>query len=111
MAERSHVKITVADYPRNMILACQLTVQCHTKNTELVHERYIKSCDCNAGGRLNLAICCLVPVMIASVLLGLRSRSFSRGQLVTASAHADRLVNLSDDLSLIVVYSCVSSAY
>ena len=80
MAKRSHVKITGADYSRNMILECQLTVQCHTKNTKHVHERYIRACDTTTtpADRLNLAICLLVPVMIASVLLGLRSRSFSR---------------------------------
>ena len=80
MAEPSNVKITGADYSRNMILECQLTVQCRTKNTELVHERYIRACDATTTptDRLNLAICLLVPVMIASVLLGLRSRSFSR---------------------------------
>ena len=49
MAEPSHVKITGADNSRNVIIECQLTVQRHTKNTKLVHERYIRDCDCNAG--------------------------------------------------------------
>ena len=49
MAERSHVKKAGADYSRNMILERQLTVQCHAENTELVLERYIRACDCNAG--------------------------------------------------------------
>ena len=49
MAEPSHVKITGADNSRNVILECQLTVQCHTKNTELVHQRYIRASDCKAG--------------------------------------------------------------
>ena len=106
MAKRSHVKIGGTDYYGDMIVKRQLTVQCHAKNTEFIHERYIRACD-----RSNLAICCLVPVMIASVLFGLRRRSFSRCQLVTASAYADKLENLSKELSLIVVYSCVSSAY
>ena len=49
MVERSHVKIAGANYSRNMILERQLTVQCQAENTELVHERYIKSCDRNAS--------------------------------------------------------------
>ena len=49
MAEPWHVKITGADNSRNVILECQPTVKCHTKNTELVHERYIRACDCNSG--------------------------------------------------------------
>ena len=49
MAERSHVKIAGADYSRNMIIERQLAVQCHAANTQLVHEMYIRACDCNAG--------------------------------------------------------------
>ena len=49
MAERSHVKIARVDSSRNMILERQMTVQCHAENTDLVHERYIRACDCNAG--------------------------------------------------------------
>ena len=60
MAERSHVKIAGADYSRNMILERQLTVQCHAENTELVHERCIRACDCNAGR----------PVEISDLLSG-----------------------------------------
>ena len=111
MAERSHVKITGADYSRNVILECQQTVQCHTKNTELVHERYIGACDCNAGRPVEIGDLLSGTSYDCLRLLGLRSRSFSRCQLVTASAHAERLVNLSNELNLIVVYSCVSSAY
>ena len=49
MMERSYVKIAGADYSRNMILERQLTVQCHTEHTELVHERNMRACDRNAS--------------------------------------------------------------
>ena len=111
MTESSHVKIADADYSRYMILERQPTVQCHAENTKLVHEMYIRACDRNASRPVEFGDLLSGTILIGSVLLGLRSRSFSRCQLVTASAHADRLANLSDGLSLIVVYSCVSSAY
>ena len=78
MAERSHVKITGADYIRNMILERQLTVQRHAENTKLVHERYIRVCDCNAGRQVEFGDLLSGTSLIASVLLVLRSRSFSR---------------------------------
>ena len=102
MAERSQVKFAGADYSKNIILERQLTVQCHAENTELVHERNIRACDHNAIRPVEFGdLLSGTSFMIASVLLGLRSRSFSRCQLVTASTHADRFVNLSDRLSLI----------
>ena len=111
MAERSHVKIAGADYSRNMILERQLTVQCHAENTELVQGKYVRACERNASRQVEFVDLLSGTILIASVLLGLRSRSFSRCQLVTASTHGDRLPNLSDELSLFVVYTCVSSAY
>ena len=89
MAEPSHVKITGADNSRNVILECQLTVQCHAENTELSTKGTLEPATATPADRLNLVICCLIPVMIASVLLGLSNRSFSRCQL--SDKHISRL--------------------
>ena len=49
MAKRSHVKIAGTDYSGDMILKRQLIVQCYAENTELIHERCISACDCDAS--------------------------------------------------------------
>ena len=110
MAKSSHVEIVGTDYSEDMILKRQLTVQCHDENTELSTKSTLVPATATPADRSKLVICCLVPVMIAFVLFGL-SRLFSRCQLVTALVPADKLANLSEELSLNVVYCCVSSAY
>ena len=43
------MKIAGTDYSGDMILKRQLTVQCHAEHTELIHERYISTCDRDAS--------------------------------------------------------------
>ena len=80
-----------------------------SSNIVIVNIAIVGSCNCDA--RPNLAICCLLPVTIASVLMELRRKSFSGRQLVSALAQSHKRAGWSDKRRLIVVYCCVSSTH